>query len=1044
MKKKVNSILHIFSDRLFLLFAGICVLFIVITGKFYQLQIIEHDKYANNLRASVERSIQVEAPRGLIYDRYGRPLAVNKPNNVISIDQQVQMKKSELNRILLDVVNLLEKNGDTYLDEIPITKDAPFEYTEGKTGINQFMYSIPYNNEEHRQQLLQMSAGEVIEYLRGKYDIDETMTDEEARKVIALRTEIYKVAYSKYKTVKVAKGVSNETIAYLEEHHDDFPGVIVDVEAVRYYNEPEILGNLIGYTRTITEAQYEEMKEQGYDKDDIVGHEGVEKTMESELRGQKGLERVEVDNVGRRVHTIEKEEAIPGNDVFLTIDLDLQRVAYESTEKNLSEAIVEKLKGTNPKAFSLTSKEVIISMLNSSQLDMRKLEKAEEGTIQYEIYQKLMGKYNNLDAVVKETLTPLQLLTQLLEENTGEFTEKDMLLVFDEQGAIDLSQDVVQAFKTNRNGTTEYTLIDQFEKGTLKPNQMSVTPSSASTVVIDVATGEVLALVGYPSYNSNEMTTNFNRYYNTLFDNRSMLWNRALMTAKAPGSTFKMISAIAGLEEGVITPDTLIYDSGIFEKAGNPAPRCWIYTNNGHGHGNVNLSKAIEVSCNYYFYELAYRLGLKGGAPYGGIDMLTKYVEMLGLDQKTGIELAESPPNISTPYNLVKNQIAEQFSAIRKLDEDKLKKYIEEIVEVMEKGIYPIESSAGESVDEQISYLAQYELKRNLEPVFQEAFDDDLSKVIEGAYKQMQLALQSDSKIYLEQILEGTMHDTKERSLRNKAKSQLSIALNNMIGEHLDEQISTVINEIDIYEILDAYEHAYNTLYNRQIKQAPDSEVVTELKKRLETLDESQEFYKQDMLKKFKTSLINNIANEILSGLRLEWTDGTTVRTAIGQGDNAFTPIQMGRYIAALANGEYVYNLRIIDGINHTKTNQGYVATEPSIYNELNIKESTLKSVYEGMYQVTHGTLGSARNVFKTFEVPIAGKTGTAQENNDEHSWFVGFAPYENPEIAVVTTVYNAYGQGTYGQEITKDILSEYFNLGKEAPKTTLDNMFVE
>ncbi|MEG0712037.1 MAG: hypothetical protein RR448_07325, partial [Niameybacter sp.] len=150
MKKKVNNILHMLSDRLFLLFGGICVLFLVITGKFYQLQIIEHDKYANNLRASVERSIQVEAPRGLIYDRYGRPLAVNKPTNVISIDQQVQMKKSELNRILLEVVELLEANGDTYVDEIPISKEAPFEYTEGKTSINQFMYSIPYNNEEHR------------------------------------------------------------------------------------------------------------------------------------------------------------------------------------------------------------------------------------------------------------------------------------------------------------------------------------------------------------------------------------------------------------------------------------------------------------------------------------------------------------------------------------------------------------------------------------------------------------------------------------------------------------------------------------------------------------------------------------------------------------------------------------------------------------------------------------------------------------------------------------------------------------------------------
>ncbi|MEG0712830.1 MAG: penicillin-binding transpeptidase domain-containing protein, partial [Niameybacter sp.] len=897
-------------------------------------------------------------------------------------------------------------------------------------------------------ELLQKSAGEVVEYLRGKYDIDQTMTDEEARKVIALRTEIYKVAYSKYKTVKIATSVSNETIAYLEEHHNDFPGVVVDVEAVRYYTEPEILGNLIGYTRTITEAQYEEMKNEGYDKDDIVGHEGVEKTMENELRGKKGLERVEVDNVGRRVHTIEKDDAVPGNDVFLTIDLDLQRVAYESVERNLSQAIIEKLKGTNPKAFSLTSKEIIISMLNSSQLDLKQMEKAPEDSMQNQLYRRLniilMKIYEHIDAVVKETMTPLQLLTQLLEEETGEFTEKEMLLAFHEQGAVTLSTDTIQAFKVNRTGSTEYTLIEQFEKGTLKPNQMSVTPSSASTVVIDVATGEVLAIVGYPSYNSNEMTTNFNSYYNTLFDNRSMLWNRALMTAKAPGSTFKMISAIAGLEEGVVNPDTLIYDLGVFEKVGKPAPRCWIYTNNGHGHGNVNLSKALEVSCNYYFYELVYRLGLKGGTPYGGIDMLTKYVEMFGLDKKTGIELAESPPNISTPYNLVKNQIAEQFSAIRKLDENQLKKYIEEIVQVMEKGIYPIENQVGEGLDEEISFLAQYELKRNLEPLFQDAFDDHLGEVIESAYKQMQLSLQTDSQTYLNQILEGTMNDTKERSLRNKAKAQLVVVLEQMLGDSLDAQIAEVIDKLDIYEILDAYEHAYNTLYNRQIKQTPDAEIVVELKKRLETIDETQDFYKEDMLKKFKASLINNIANEVLSGLRLDWTDGTTVRTAIGQGDNAFTPIQMGRYIAALANGENVYDLRIINGIDHVKSQEGYISTTPSVYNKLDLKPSTLKSVYEGMYQVTHGTLGSARQIFKDFEIPVAGKTGTAQENNDEHSWFVGFAPYENPEIAIVTTVYNAYGQGTYGQEISKDILSEYFNLGQEVPKTTLDNMFVE
>ena len=291
MKKKTNKILHMLSERLFLMYLGVCVLFLVIVGKFYQLQIIEHDKYANNLRASVERVIDITAPRGLIYDRYGRPLAINKPTNVVRLDQQVKMDKEKLNQVLLELALLLEKNGDTYEDNIPISKSTPFEYTESKTSINQFMYSIPYNDEKHRQELLQKSASEIIDYLKVKYDI-KNMTDEEARKVIALRTEIYKVAYSKYKPVELATHVSDETIAYLEEHHDDFPSILVDVAPVRYYTEPEVLGNLLGYTRTITEAQYEEMKDEGYDKDDIVGHEGIEKTMESELRGQKGVERV--------------------------------------------------------------------------------------------------------------------------------------------------------------------------------------------------------------------------------------------------------------------------------------------------------------------------------------------------------------------------------------------------------------------------------------------------------------------------------------------------------------------------------------------------------------------------------------------------------------------------------------------------------------------------------------------------------------------------------------------------------------------------------
>ena len=137
--------------------------------------------------------------------------------------------------------------------------------------------------------------------------------------------------------------------------------------------------------------------------------------------------------------------------------------------------------------------------------------------------------------------------------------------------------------------------------------------------------------------------------------------------------------------------------------------------------------------------------------------------QVFGLDKKTGIELAESPPNISTPYNLVKNQVAEQFSILRKAEEERMAGYVEDVLAEMEKGIYPIVSQSGSSLNEQIDYLAQYELKRQLEPVLQDGFEDHLESLIENAYKQIQLSLQTKSNEYLEKILQGTINDTQEK-----------------------------------------------------------------------------------------------------------------------------------------------------------------------------------------------------------------------------------------------------------------------------------------
>ncbi|MGL4345891.1 MAG: penicillin-binding transpeptidase domain-containing protein [Cellulosilyticaceae bacterium] len=1044
MKKHFNKLLGLFQERVFLVFVGISLLFGVLVLKFYNLQIVKYDNYATQLRASVERMIEIPSTRGLIFDRYGRPLAVNQPTKVLKVDQQVRMDKKQLNQVLLNVALLLEENGDGYVDKLPISQTEPFEYTGGTSTINQFMYSIPYNNEDHRQELLTYSADQIIDYLRSQFTIDESISDNDARKIIALRCEIYAFAYRKYKLVTIADNVSDETVAQIEENLTNFPGVVVDVEPVRYYPEGELLGNVLGYTRTITDTQYSEMQALGYDKDDIVGQDGIEKSMEEELRGKKGIERVEVDNVGRKVHTIEKNDAVQGNDVFLTIDLDLQRAAYDSIEQRLSEALVDRLKAQKTDIQPLKAREILISMVESSQLDMRLMAKAEVGTKQKEIYDIITKEHDSLDPLMKEDITMMDLMIQILKEDSATITDKDLILLFHEQGSMHLPESTVTAIKQNKYGSAEHILIQQLETGNLKPKQFAVDPFSATTVVVDVNTGEVLAVVGYPSFDSNQMTTNFNRYYGTLFDDRSMLWNRALMTTKAPGSTFKMITAIAGLEEGVVTPTTTIYDTGYYTRAGAPYPKCWLYGSNGGSHGHVDVTGALEVSCNIYFYEVAMRLGANTKGLYSNIETLTKYVHMFGLDQKTGIELAETEPNVSTPKNLVKSQITSVLGSLKNMSEDKRAKRVEDMGQMLRNGLYPINDQKSDSVDDQIDYLTQYELKRNIEPLLQEALDKDLSKVLDEAFVAVQADLQLNLSAVVDDIVTQTINDTSTKSLKSKARLRLNKHLEYMMKDDMQQTITQITGKIDVDDLLDAYDHAYNTLYTRELKKDPDSPVVIELRNRIESLEENPDRYVQMVNQKIIEGIVKTMSSYLLQGVEMEWSDGITIRTAIGQGNNAYSPIQMSRYIAAIANGKEVFDLRIVNGINDQKDSGIYEPKQSSKYADLDVSDKTIDVVHQGMLKTTQDTRGTARTVFSGFPVDVASKTGTAQEGGHEHSWFAAFAPYDNPQVAIVTSIYNADGLGRYGTQIARDVLTAYFEIDQESEKTTLDNMFIQ
>lgn len=186
---------------------------------------------------------------------------------------------------------------------------------------------------------------------------------------------------------------------------------------------------------------------------------------------------------------------------------------------------------------------------------------------------------------------------------------------------IDLQADVERALAETITGMIDE---DSNERG-------------GAAAVISVGSGEVLALASYPTY---DLST-FNEDYDELVaDERLPMFNRATQGIYAPGSTFKMCTAVAALESGIITPSSIIQDCGIYTYYTHPQPMCWVYQQGGATHGRINVSQAITVSCNYFFYEVGRLTGIR---------TLDSYASQFGLGQSTGIEIGDSSGVLASP-----------------------------------------------------------------------------------------------------------------------------------------------------------------------------------------------------------------------------------------------------------------------------------------------------------------------------------------------------------------------------------------------------------
>jgi len=491
-------------DRYNVIALVLIVLMIALISRLFQLQVVQSEYYSDLSENKRIRKIEVEAPRGLFLDRYGREIAGNRPGYVIEI-VKTEIVDEKLNYVVQSLVETLRKNGERIKTDFPITLDS-----------QEFQFKNSLEEEEWKKKYgipIEYNVEQTFHFLRVKNDIPRSLPDDLVLDILAVLQRIKEQGYRSYQPVEIARDVSMQTVAEIEENHMDLPGVNVEVKPIRYYKEGNLAAHILGYLGNINQNELEQFKEKGYDRNDIIGKSGLEKVLEEELKGIDGVKRVEVNNLGQLIRTLEGEKLpVPGDNVFLTIDSQLQKIAEQTME---------------------------------------------------------------------ETLTKIQ------------------------------------------NG----------EMGHVYENA-----KSGAVVAIDVKTGEVLVMSSFPSYDPNLFATGISQEdWNVLNPQVSdpmaprPMYNNAIQAAAPPGSTFKMVTATAALEEGVITPDTIIVDRGVYTKVPGARPACWLWNARRQTHGPENIVDAIKHSCNYFFYEIGHRLG---------IENMEKYAKKYGLGQKTGIELS--------------------------------------------------------------------------------------------------------------------------------------------------------------------------------------------------------------------------------------------------------------------------------------------------------------------------------------------------------------------------------------------------------------------
>ena len=928
-----ETVKKVAGSRVFALAVIFTLMFAGLVGKLFNMQIVNGEQYLTQYVSKTLQTVYTPGTRGNIYDRNGNVLAHNELAYAVTVqDTGAYRKNQDKNLMLLNLIRVLEKHGETVEGKLEITIDQNGDMvftTSSEAARKRFLRdyygltSVDKLDDPDGKYPSAVSARDIFEQLKDEkhYDLNRlkdekgnpiVLTDEEALDIANIRYTMSLTDYQKYIATTVASNVSEETVAEIEESVADLQGVGIEESTVRVYDDSIYFAPIIGYTGKVQSDQLEELKklDESYEVTDIVGRIGIEEALEQELQGKKGVQNLYVDSRGRVLKEDENgTEPVAGNDVYLTIDADLQKGIYHLLERQLAGILTGRLvnrdvteqENQDSSKKKIPIKDAYFQLINNNVLSLKHMESEEAGAIEQQIHQKFLASreqimrelesqlYNpnapsmaelpedykaymqyiysyladstvgiiqrdkidssspeaenwrnetislrsylysgisnnwidttklevssryssaddSYDAIVRYIMDHLKDDTKFTKRiyryliNQGVVTGRELCLALYSQGVFPYDEQQVSLLTGNGENYAYTFMIDKISNIEITPAQLALDPCTAGCTVTDVNTGEVRALVTYPSYDNNMLSGTVDAaYYSKLNDDLSLpLYNNATQAKKAPGSTFKPITAIAALEEGVVSLGETVDCTGIYEEV-SPSIKCWIYPGR---HGSLTVSGGIQNSCNYFFAEMAHRLSTDENGVYStdrGILTIQKYATMFGLDHKSGIEISENDPKLTTE----------------------------------------------------------------------------------------------------------------------------------------------------------------------------DPE-----------------------------------------------------RSAMGQGTNSYTNVQLSRYVSALANRGNVYELSLVDKVT---TSDGKVIREhtPELSSQVEVADSTWDAVQTGMRAVVSD--GSAKDIFKDLEVEIAGKTGTAQENSRaNHAWFISYGPYTNPEISVTVNIPYGYSSSN-AAAVAKNVYRLYY-----------------